>query len=115
RTGFLSPSHHRGRAGRLRCPAGAGPAGDRHRDRPAVDGRGRNMTSSIFRRLLVGLALTAAACGGDDNGPAQADQPEPATAGCHDGTASNSPALYQVCYPASWNGDLVVYAHGYVS
>jgi pimeloyl-ACP methyl ester carboxylesterase len=74
------------------------------------------MTSSIHRRLLVGLALTAAACGGDDDGgPAQPDQPEPASAGCHDGTASNSPALYQVCYPASWNGDLVVYAHGYVS
>ncbi|HEX3275173.1 MAG TPA: alpha/beta hydrolase [Gemmatimonadales bacterium] len=72
------------------------------------------MNSWISRRVLVALAIGLAACGDDEAGPAQPDQAEPATAGCHDGRASDSPALYQVCYPASWNGDLVVYAHGYI-
>jgi pimeloyl-ACP methyl ester carboxylesterase len=72
------------------------------------------MNCRAFPRLLLGLALGASGCGGDSSGP-PADQQEPATAGCHDGTASDSPALYQVCFPATWNGDLVLFAHGYVS
>jgi pimeloyl-ACP methyl ester carboxylesterase len=35
-------------------------------------------------------------------------------AGCTEGTQSSG-ALYQICMPPSWNGDLLVYAHGYVS
>lgn len=33
---------------------------------------------------------------------------------CVDGV-QKSGALYRICVPASWNGDLVVYAHGYVA
>jgi pimeloyl-ACP methyl ester carboxylesterase len=73
------------------------------------------MTVPTLGTVLV-LALAAAGCGGGDDGTGPpTDQQEAASAGCHDGTASDSPALYQVCFPASWNGDLVVYAHGYVS
>jgi pimeloyl-ACP methyl ester carboxylesterase len=35
-------------------------------------------------------------------------------AACTNGT-QDSGALYQICMPAAWNGDLLVYAHGYVS
>ena len=63
--------------------------------------------------LILGV-LEAAACGGDDS-QSPGNQEEPVTAGCREGTLSQSPALYRVCFPAAWNGDLVVYAHGYVS
>jgi pimeloyl-ACP methyl ester carboxylesterase len=66
------------------------------------------------RRLTPALlALAVAACG-SDNPQANGGQEEPATAGCHDGTLDATGALYQVCYPSSWNGDLVIYAHGYI-
>jgi pimeloyl-ACP methyl ester carboxylesterase len=60
------------------------------------------------------LLWTLAACGGDSGGPAEpVDDGETPVAGCADGTLDGG-ALYRVCFPASWNGDLVVYAHGYV-
>ena len=60
--------------------------------------------------LLAGLA----ACGDSDDGPSgPVDEGEAPVAGCADGTL-DSGALYRVCFPADWNGDLVVYAHGYV-
>ena len=59
------------------------------------------------------VALALPACGGD-NPQSGGDQEEPATVGCHDGTLAETGALYRVCYPSDWNGDLVVYAHGYV-
>jgi pimeloyl-ACP methyl ester carboxylesterase len=66
------------------------------------------------RRLAIVLAaLAATACGGD-NTQSNGGQEEQATVGCHDGTLDATGALYTVCYPSSWNGDLVVYAHGYV-
>lgn len=34
--------------------------------------------------------------------------------GCTEGTQTSG-ALYQICMPPSWNGDLLLYAHGYVS
>ena len=34
-------------------------------------------------------------------------------AGCLDGPQSTG-AIYRICMPTSWNGDLVVFAHGYV-
>lgn len=37
------------------------------------------------------------------------------SAGCRDGVLDRGPALYRICFPAGWNGDLVIYAHGYVS
>ena len=62
------------------------------------------------------LALPAAlACGGDDVQSPPADVGEPVVAGCQDATLSATSALYRVCFPPSWNGDLVVYAHGYVN
>ena len=63
---------------------------------------------------LATAALAGAGCGGDDS-QSPGNQEEPATAGCRDGTLAETGALYRVCFPASWNGDLVVYAHGYVS
>jgi len=66
------------------------------------------------RRLAIALvALAMAACGGD-NPQSNGGQEEQATVGCHDGTLDATGALYQVCYPSGWNGDMVVYAHGYV-
>ena len=68
------------------------------------------------RRALYGLTLAGllAACGSDDiDGPD--DQGEPATPGCHDATLSATGALTRVCFPESWNGELIVYAHGYVA
>ena len=79
-----------------------------------------------FRRLGMGavLALTCGAfvaCGGADDlaGP----EPEPPapppdegitpSAGCVDGVLEHG-ALYQICFPGTWNGDLVLYAHGHV-
>jgi pimeloyl-ACP methyl ester carboxylesterase len=63
--------------------------------------------------LLALLGLAIAACGGD-NPQSNGGQEEQATVGCHDGTLDATGALYQVCYPAGWTGDMVVYAHGFV-
>ena len=67
--------------------------------------------------LRCGWGLTLlwiAACGGSDATAPPAGQEEPATAGCRDSTLAGTAALYRVCFPSTWNGDLVVYAHGYV-
>jgi pimeloyl-ACP methyl ester carboxylesterase len=75
-----------------------------------ADGTRRSRRRSL---LPLGLALAAAsACGGD--GAQAPDAEEPAAPGCRD-AALPSAALYRVCFPQSWNGDLVVYAHGYVA
>jgi pimeloyl-ACP methyl ester carboxylesterase len=70
----------------------------------------------LWRAALALVFVAVASCGGDNDsqGP-PADEGEPVVAGCHDGTQSETGALYRVCYPSSWNGGLVVYAHGYVS
>jgi len=77
----------------------------------------RSRPTRSFRGLCrLALAMgsgTMSACGGDSQSPGT--QEEPATAGCRDGSLSQTGALYRVCFPADWNGDLVVYAHGYVS
>jgi pimeloyl-ACP methyl ester carboxylesterase len=66
------------------------------------------------RRSSFLLLWAVAACGGSDGGPTgPVDQGETPVAGCADGTLDGG-ALYRVCFPAAWNGDLVVYAHGYV-
>jgi len=62
------------------------------------------------------------ACGGDGgdlSGP-EPPVPEPPVdegvtpaAGCADGVLEHG-ALYQICFPADWNGDIVLYAHGHV-
>jgi pimeloyl-ACP methyl ester carboxylesterase len=62
----------------------------------------------------ITLVLLAAACGGDSDGPSgPVDEGQAPVAGCSDGTMSSG-ALYRVCFPPSWNGELVIYAHGYV-
>lgn len=41
--------------------------------------------------------------------------PSGATPGCEAPVPQENGSLYQVCWPEAWNGELVVYAHGYVS
>jgi pimeloyl-ACP methyl ester carboxylesterase len=63
---------------------------------------------------VVPVLLLAASCGGDSDGPSEpVDEGQTPVAGCSDG-AMPSGALYRICFPADWNGQLVVYAHGYV-
>jgi pimeloyl-ACP methyl ester carboxylesterase len=79
-----------------------------------------------LRRRRWGAGLTFAfgvglACGNGDDNPTGPEPPETPpdvgvspTAGCTDGVLEHG-ALYRVCFPASWNGDLVLFAHGYVA
>jgi pimeloyl-ACP methyl ester carboxylesterase len=78
-----------------------------------------------LRRLGWGAVLTCisslvAACGDGDNNPSGPEPPGPVdigeapTAGCRDGVLPHG-ALYRICFPGSWNGDLVLFAHGYVA
>ncbi len=60
----------------------------------------------------VFTAGALAGCGGDDGRQEPVDEGEPPVVGCTDGTSED--ALTRVCFPADWNGDLIVYAHGYV-
>jgi pimeloyl-ACP methyl ester carboxylesterase len=82
--------------------------------------------SKDLRRLGSGAVLACgvlwSACGGNDGLSAPETPPaepppdvgvEP-SAGCNDGVLEHG-ALYRICFPAAWNGDLVVYAHGYVA
>jgi pimeloyl-ACP methyl ester carboxylesterase len=73
--------------------------------------------SSLAPRLALAGALLLAACGddGDDGQSPPVDQGSPVTAGCEDGTVAATSARYRVCFPQDWNGDLIVYAHGYVT
>ena len=65
-------------------------------------------------RFSILLWCAVSACGGSDDGPSgPVDEGEPPVAGCADGTLDGG-ALYRVCFPAVWNGDLVVDARGYV-
>ena len=67
------------------------------------------------RLLAVALVLAACGDGGDDGQSPPVDEGSPVAAGCQDGTVATTTALYQVCFPQDWNGDLIVYAHGYVT
>ena len=62
----------------------------------------------------IGPLLTAG-CGGDDVQAPPVDEGEPVSAGCQTAALPETSAPYQVCFPADWSGDLVVYAHGYVA
>jgi pimeloyl-ACP methyl ester carboxylesterase len=74
--------------------------------------------------VLAFVFLVLPACGGGDSlsGPEPPDPPppppvdegQPVAAGCTEGTLDHG-ALYRICFPETWNGDLVLYAHGYVA
>lgn len=67
--------------------------------------------------VLVWVCSGLAACGGDSDlaGPEPPpDEGVRPTAGCTEGVLEHG-ALYRLCFPETWNGDLVLYAHGYVA
>jgi len=73
--------------------------------------------SGAFLALVCGALL---ACGRDSDDLAGPESPNPPVdqgitpaAGCADGVLEHG-ALYQICFPVTWNGDLVLYAHGHV-
>jgi pimeloyl-ACP methyl ester carboxylesterase len=77
----------------------------------------RRLHSGAVLFLLVSGLL---GCGKDNEDLSGPGAPEPPvdegqapTAGCTDGTLGSG-ALYRVCFPEDWNGDLVLFAHGYV-
>jgi pimeloyl-ACP methyl ester carboxylesterase len=82
------------------------------------------LVSNKSRRLgsgavLACAALWMAACGSKDDLSAPPSEPppdqgRPPEPGCTEGSLEHG-ALYQICFPATWNGDLVLYAHGYVA
>ncbi|HEX2609423.1 MAG TPA: hypothetical protein VHK68_00340, partial [Gemmatimonadales bacterium] len=74
--------------------------------------------SKIIRRLRWGAVLVCCSlildgCGGGDNSPTGPEPPvdegQTPTPGCTDGTLQHG-ALFRVCFPSTWNGDLVLYA-----
>ncbi len=69
---------------------------------------------ACFGAAAVAALVALSACGGADI-QAPADDGDLVAAGCQDATLPSSAALYRVCFPETWNGDLVIYAHGYVS
>lgn len=83
-------------------------------------------TWTTSRRLGLGAVLAwmtwgIAACGGDDVAAPEPPPVEPPAdpgvdpaAGCSEGVLQHG-ALYRVCFPGTWKGDLVLYAHGYVA
>jgi hypothetical protein len=66
-----------------------------------------------LRYWLPAAAIVLAACGDGEGGQGVVDEGEPPVAGCTDGTTGGG-ALTRVCFPTEWNGDLILYAHGYV-
>jgi pimeloyl-ACP methyl ester carboxylesterase len=74
------------------------------------------------RRRAWGAVLISTAgllgCGRGDNNPAApeppADEGQPPVAGCSDGVLQHG-GLFRLCFPGTWNGDLVLFAHGYVA
>jgi alpha-beta hydrolase superfamily lysophospholipase len=68
---------------------------------------------SDLRGWALAAAIVLAGCGDGEGGQGVVDEGEPPVPGCTDGTTSSG-ALTRVCFPAEWNGDLILYAHGYV-
>lgn len=75
------------------------------------------MRASLSPRYLPWPMVVALAigCGGSDGPIEPGDDGVPPVAGCSDGTLGEGPALYRTCFPPEWNGDLIIFAHGYVS
>lgn len=79
------------------------------------------MTVDLPRRLCLGAVQVFAligfmGCGGSDLAEPQppVDEGQAPSPGCSDGVLPHG-ALYRICFPNTWNGDLVLYAHGYVA
>ena len=66
-----------------------------------------------IKRILLALTVTALTLT-VPTVPGLAADPPPNTDQVIDGS-SGPGALYRLVRPANWNGELVVYAHGYVS
>jgi pimeloyl-ACP methyl ester carboxylesterase len=90
--------------------------------RPEVIGTVRQLRRRCSGAVLAFVCTVLPACGGDNQelaGPEPPNPPPPQdegitpTAGCTDGVLEHG-ALYRICFPEDWNGDLVLYAHGYV-
>jgi pimeloyl-ACP methyl ester carboxylesterase len=65
--------------------------------------------------LLVAVPFGSAVAATMPSSPLPSAVPAPnAPRVCTDGPQDNG-AVYRICLPASWNGDLVIYAHGYVA
>ena len=68
-----------------------------------------------MRRLLQLAVLVALVVGGGfAAAPARAEVRAASVVGCVEGTLPSA-ALSLICVPAAWNGDLVVWAHGYTA
>ena len=79
-----------------------------------------------MRPMLLTITIVAACLLLFDATPARAAAPRPANdtrgmgampsaaTSCMEGTQASG-AQYRICVPAAWNGDLVVYAHGYMA
>ena len=66
----------------------------------------------VVRRWALGAVLALAGCGDGEEAQAPEDEGAPPVVGCTDGSAEGT--LTRICFPAEWNGDLILFAHGYV-
>jgi pimeloyl-ACP methyl ester carboxylesterase len=70
------------------------------------------MRTSVRIALLLALLLSSTLFAA----PVLATEPPPDLPGCQNGTFGNTGALWAICIPpVGWNGDLLVYAHGYTA
>jgi pimeloyl-ACP methyl ester carboxylesterase len=83
-----------------------------------VEREPKNIRRLRWGAVLVCCSLILDGCGGGDNTPTGPEPPvdegQTPTPGCTEGTLQHG-ALFRVCFPSTWNGDLVLYAHGYVA
>lgn len=81
-----------------------------------------NLRAPILLLAAAGTALGLASCADQPTAPPEpAAEPELLTVpsavlpGCYQGEHPQSGALWEICVPHDWNGDVVLWAHGYVS
>ncbi len=78
----------------------------------------RRLGTGAVLALVLGASLACSDNNNDLSGPEPPEPPpdagEAPTAGCADGVLEHG-GLYRICFPATWNGNLVLYAHGYVA
>jgi len=72
------------------------------------------MIAPAGRAWPAALAMLLA-CGGGDTQAPPVDEGQPVVAGCQDAAIAATGALYRVCFPQTWNGELGIYAHAYVT